>query len=691
MKFLKSFLITGFIILATSCNLDLLDDPNAVKLSQTDPSLLLNNIQIGMAGFFNTASTFGMQVSRLQNSGGAVYENFATPQAFDGLWSAAYADVLTDCDVLIRQADEKQFTVHSGMARIMQAYTLSVLVDYFGNVPFSGALQKEITLNPVADKMEDLYPAVIAMLDKAIIDLRTPPNALAPAITDFYYSGNTTRWIRLANSLKLKMYLNLRLTDAAKATAGITAALADAAGVMSAQSDSFIFRYANNIADPDARHPRFVGNYITGAGDYMANYLMWQMFYGYDMNDPRMRFYFYRQRGSNSSDPNEIRCVAQTAPPHYPFSTGTAIIYGTPGVPPGISTNAASPAWTRTFCYPTPIGYWGREHVDPQGIPPDGLARTTWGPYPAGGRFDANVNAGVNNPALGMRGGGIQPIMMRSSVNFMRAEADLYLGVAGPAAVQFDLGVRNSIADVRDWSINGTLGTNAFGPSSNEATTINGFFPAVGTTLTPVRVATTDNLTVLSGLLTIDGAVLVSGDRVLVKDQLTTRLNGIYVAGATAWTRATDADSQSELLGATVTASGGTSNSNARFVQITTGTITVNTTALNWRSPLADEISRYVSRANAAYNAQTSNDDRLNFIAREYWISLFGSGVEAYNLYRRTGKPFGMQPTVNPAPGVFPRTFWYPTSFEARNSQVEQKTGLSGKVFWDNNAANLDF
>ncbi len=594
MKFLKSFFITGLIVLATSCNLDLLDDPNAVKLSQTDPSLLLNNIQIGMAGFFNTASTFGMQVTRLQNSGGSVYENFANPQSYDGIWTAAYANVLEDCDVLIKRAEENKYTVHSGMARIIQAYTLSVLVDYFGNVPFSDALQKQNSLNPTLDKMEELYPAIIAMLDKAITDLRTTPNAVAPLITDFYYGGNTTRWIRLANSLKLKMYLNLRLTNAAGATAGITTLLADAAGVMSAQSDSFVFRYATNNADPDVRHPRFVGNYITGAGDYMANYLLWQMFYGYDRHtgtapsqgDPRMRFYFYRQRSSNSSDPNEIRCVAQTAPAHYPFSTGTAIIYGTPGVPPGISTNAASQAWARTFCFPTPIGYWGREHVDPQGIPPDGLARSTWGPYPAGGRFDANVNAGVNNPALGMRGAGMQPILMRASVNFMRAEAALFLGVGGAADAQFSLGVNNSLTDVRDWSVNGTLGTSAFASSPNESATINTFYPSAA-----------------------------------------------YTADAAA----------------------------------------------------------YAASALAAYNSQTDNNGRLNFIAREYWISLFGSGVESYNLYRRTGFPSGMQPTVNPAPGAFPRSFWYPSSFEARNSQVEQKANLTGKIFWDNSTTNLDF
>jgi Starch-binding associating with outer membrane/Susd and RagB outer membrane lipoprotein len=694
MKFLKYINITVFVTLASSCNLDLLNDPNAVKLTSTGPSLLLNQIQVDLAGFFNTASTFGMQVTRLQNSGGSVYENFANPQSFDGMWTTGYAAILTDCDILIKQADASQFTVHAGMARVMQAYTLSVLVDYFGNVPFSQAFKGLENLNPSIDQMEDLYPAIFAILDQAIANLNTAPNALAPAITDFYYGGTTARWIRLANTIKMKLGLNLKNVNAILATTRINEALAG--GVMTAQNESFVFRYATNNADPDVRHPRFTNNYITGAGDYMSNYHIWQMFYGYDMTDPRMRFYFYRQRGANSSDPNEIRCVAQTAPGHYPFSTGTAIIPGTAGMPPGISTNPAAPAWSRTFCFPTPIGYWGREHVDPQGIPPDGLARTTWGPYPAGGRFDANVNAGVNNPALGMRGAGMQPILMRSSANFMRAEIALSptlggVAGAGTAAVQYDLGVRNSLADVRDWSINGTLGTGALGASPTEAATINAFYPVVGTTLTNVRVASTGNVASLSGLLTIDGVTVSAGDRVLLKDQTTGSQNGIYVADAAAWTRATDADSQAELLGATVTVSEGVTNITARFVQITTGTITMGTTAINWRSPLADEIARYTARANAAFAAQTSNADRMNYVAREYWVSLFGSGVESYNLYRRTGLPTGMQPTVNPAPGVFPRAFWYPNSFEARNSAVEQKSDLSGKLFWDTFSANLDF
>ena len=55
----------------------------------------------------------------------------------------------------------------------------------------------------------------------------------------------------------------------------------------------------------------------------------------------------------------------------------------------------------------------------------------------------------------------------------------------------------------------------------------------------PVRVATTANIT-LSGTQTIDAIAVVADDRVLVKDQTAGTENGIYIASATAWTRAKD-------------------------------------------------------------------------------------------------------------------------------------------------------
>ncbi len=66
------------------------------------------------------------------------------------------------------------------------------------------------------------------------------------------------------------------------------------------------------------------------------------------------------------------------------------------------------------------------------------------------------------------------------------------------------------------------------------------------TVMAAVRAVTTANIT-LSGLQTIDGVTLVAGDRVLVKEQTNKVQNGIYTASATAWARATDANTEGSI------------------------------------------------------------------------------------------------------------------------------------------------
>jgi hypothetical protein len=62
----------------------------------------------------------------------------------------------------------------------------------------------------------------------------------------------------------------------------------------------------------------------------------------------------------------------------------------------------------------------------------------------------------------------------------------------------------------------------------------------------------------LTGLYSIQGYTLLAGDRVLVTNQTTDADNGIYVAAAGAWVRATDANVFSELNGASVFSTDGT-------------------------------------------------------------------------------------------------------------------------------------
>ncbi|MBF6033068.1 hypothetical protein H8F23_07390 [Pseudomonas sp. P155] len=89
----------------------------------------------------------------------------------------------------------------------------------------------------------------------------------------------------------------------------------------------------------------------------------------------------------------------------------------------------------------------------------------------------------------------------------------------------------------------------------------------------------------MSGLLTIDGVPLLAGDRVLVKNQNTAKDNGIWVALAGAWTRSTDADSDSEVTSALmVSVEQGSTLADTRWQLITDGTIVLGTTPLMFQN-----------------------------------------------------------------------------------------------------------
>ena len=95
-----------------------------------------------------------------------------------------------------------------------------------------------------------------------------------------------------------------------------------------------------------------------------------------------------------------------------------------------------------------------------------------------------------------------------------------------------------------------------------------------------VRAATTANIT-LSGAQTIDGVSVIAGDRVLVKDQSTASTNGIYVAAASTWSRATDADVDAEVHAGMFTfVEEGTANADSGWVLTTNNPIVVGSTAL---------------------------------------------------------------------------------------------------------------
>ena len=115
-------------------------------------------------------------------------------------------------------------------------------------------------------------------------------------------------------------------------------------------------------------------------------------------------------------------------------------------------------------------------------------------------------------------------------------------------------GTASSLAGLT--SIATSTGTISTSPSSNTDIANKAYVDSVAQGLNvkqAVLYGTTANIS-LSGLATQVGgewtSALTAGDRILVKSQTTQADNGIYVAAAGSWTRATDADTWNELVSA---------------------------------------------------------------------------------------------------------------------------------------------
>ena len=175
-----------------------------------------------------------------------------------------------------------------------------------------------------------------------------------------------------------------------------------------------------------------------------------------------------------------------------------------------------------------------------------------------------------------------------------------------------------------------------------------------------VRVYAASNIT-LSGLQTIDGVTLESGDRVLVQGQSTTSQNGIYVAKTGIWTRARDLSTSDDFKGPIyVTVEEGTTYRNTFWYMLPTATITVDTDAISFTAGTVDvtSASGLVSAVGASLPAvispsvtslTLSSGDVLNVLNRLDTIS----AVSSVDLNLPAGvltKSTGSDPLINVGP-----------------------------------------
>ncbi len=87
-------------------------------------------------------------------------------------------------------------------------------------------------------------------------------------------------------------------------------------------------------------------------------------------------------------------------------------------------------------------------------------------------------------------------------------------------------------------------------------------------------------------------------------------------------------------------------------------------------------------------NGFPDGNDKMDILGEQLFVALFGGSADAFNFIRRTGYPRSLTRNIEPDPGLFPRTFIYPSDEVSTNSSITQRTDLSAKTFWDQGVTN---
>jgi len=303
------FSLTALIITQCGCTKDF-KDINTNPYAITNQQLQANNANV--SAYFATAQTYLVEnqpwMTQLDNFFGDNFIGYVYPPSGfrsnqypctffnqdgwqDGLWNFGYNDVMGPTERIIsnaKSASPGTATSQSqlAIARIIRVAGMHPLADGWGPIIYTKYEAQNSDGSYTYDSQQDVYNAFFADLDSAVTSLSAIVAANTPstfASLDMIYGGNYTKWIKAANSIRLRLALRLTRVDNATAKAQVQKALSNTYGIITSNADNMHVAYNSSSG----------GGFVQVSRDWTDERLgadFETILTGY--NDPRLPLFF---------------------------------------------------------------------------------------------------------------------------------------------------------------------------------------------------------------------------------------------------------------------------------------------------------------------------------------------------------------------------------------------------------------
>lgn len=215
-------------------------------------------------------------------------KNFATFTPENGWVKAMFEEIISKVSInynLVKNTTSDSLYIYvSNIQRIMALHRVA---DVYGPIPYS-KVGEGGKLGTAYDSVESIYLSMIGELTQAVNYLTKKQTTDFVAASDNIYNGSTVKWIKLANSLKLRLSMRMVNVRPDLAQQYAEEAVNHSVGVMTSNDDS-AYRPVSS------KNPLYVVAYEYNSGDTEIAADILAYMNGY--SDPRMAAMFTKTKG----------------------------------------------------------------------------------------------------------------------------------------------------------------------------------------------------------------------------------------------------------------------------------------------------------------------------------------------------------------------------------------------------------